>query len=149
MVLYISFAHRLTGEEMQVEMFLGVVYYQRLRHMVWDKYQVRSTGKNNPLTGQPVHGRKLGGGIRVGEMERDALAAHGVAYTLYERLYWSSDPHIGLVCGTCGNCQALKPVPRIGGLRPGFAQDLGLRDYELEAKRYVGPRDSTLGCAVC
>ena len=69
----------------QAEIFLGVVYYQRLRHMVSDKSQVRSTGPTNALTRQPVKGRKLGGGIRFGEMERYSLISHGTSYLPNDR----------------------------------------------------------------
>lgn len=75
----------LTGKEMQAEIFIGLVFYQRLRHMVSDKSQVRSTGPVTPITRQPVKGRKHHGGIRLGEMERDALLSHGVAFCLQDR----------------------------------------------------------------
>jgi DNA-directed RNA polymerase I subunit RPA2 len=88
-----------------------VVYYQRLRHMVKDKAQVRSTGPTNALTNQPVKGRKKGGGIRFGEMERDSLLAHGAAFLLHDRLHSSSDRHIALVCGGCGSVIAPHSVP--------------------------------------
>lgn len=71
--------------------------------MVSDKSQARSTGPIDPLTRQPVKGRKKGGGIRLGEMERDALIAHGVSYCLHERLMLSSDYSEGYVCDNCGS----------------------------------------------
>lgn len=44
----------ITGEEFHADIYIGVVYYQRLRHMVNDKFQVRTTGPVDPLTRQPV-----------------------------------------------------------------------------------------------
>jgi DNA-directed RNA polymerase beta subunit len=91
------------GTEFYCDIYVGVVYYQRLRHMVKDKYQVRATGPNNALTRQPVKGRKLGGGIRLGEMERDSLLAHGGAFLIRDRLMNSSDRHRAFVCAQCGS----------------------------------------------
>ncbi|EEP76217.1 DNA-directed RNA polymerase I polypeptide 2 [Uncinocarpus reesii 1704] len=92
-----------TGREFAADIYLGVVYYQRLRHMVNDKFQVRTTGPVNALTGQPVKGRAKGGGIRVGEMERDALLAHGAAFLLQDRLMNCSDSTRAWLCRTCGS----------------------------------------------
>lgn len=97
-----------TGTEMRADIYIGVVYYQRLRHMVSDKYQVRTTGPVNPMTQQPIKGRKRGGGIRLGEMERDALIAHGAAYFLQDRLMNCSDYSLAYVCRACGSL--LSPV---------------------------------------
>lgn len=89
------------GTELETEIFTGVVYYQRLRHLVSDKAQVRARGANDPLLGQPVKGRKRHGGIRFGEMERDSLLAHGCSYLLHDRLMRCSDYDIGYVCPRC------------------------------------------------
>ncbi|ETV99767.1 hypothetical protein H310_07819 [Aphanomyces invadans] len=93
----------LTGTVMHADIYMGVVYYQRLRHMVSDKSQVRATGPMNSLTRQPLKGRKKKGGIRFGEMERDSLLAHGCAFLLHDRLMNCSDKHIATVCTKCGS----------------------------------------------
>ncbi|KAI9658347.1 MAG: DNA-directed RNA polymerase I subunit RPA2 [Bathelium mastoideum] len=96
-----------TGEELAADIYIGLVYYQRLRHMVNDKFQVRTTGPVDRLTGQPVKGRKRGGGIRIGEMERDALLAHGAAFILQDRLLNCSDYVRAALCRTCGSFLAV------------------------------------------
>ncbi len=88
---------------MKCQILQGLVYYQRLRHMVADKSQARATGPVDALTQQPVKGRKRHGGIRLGEMERDALLAHGLAFTLKDRLLDCSDAAEGYVCTKCGS----------------------------------------------
>ncbi|SCW00019.1 LAFE_0B07668g1_1 [Lachancea fermentati] len=106
-----------TGEELRADIYVGVVYYQRLRHMVNDKFQVRSTGPVNSLTMQPVKGRKRHGGIRVGEMERDALIGHGTSFLLQDRLLNCSDYTQSSVCRECGSILTTHySVPRIGSL---------------------------------
>ncbi|PSN64243.1 DNA-directed RNA polymerase I [Corynespora cassiicola Philippines] len=100
----------ITGQELAADIYIGVVYYQRLRHMVNDKYQVRTTGPVNSLTGQPIKGRKKGGGIRVGEMERDALLAHGTAFMLQDRLMNCSDYTKATICRTCGSFLSTTPT---------------------------------------
>jgi len=100
----------ITGEEFRADVFFGIVYYQRLRHLVLDKYQVRTDGPVNALTHQPVKGRKRGGGIRFGEMERDALLSHGTAYLIKDRLMNCSDIHKTWLCSACGNIHTMVPV---------------------------------------
>lgn len=91
----------ITGTEFRTDIFIGSVYYQRLRHMVNDKYQVRTSGAVVATTHQPVGGRKNKGGIRFGEMEKDALIAHGVSFTLQDRLMNSSDRTEFTYCCAC------------------------------------------------
>ncbi|WUR04902.1 DNA-directed RNA polymerase I subunit RPA135 (RPA2) [Vairimorpha necatrix] len=91
----------ITGNEFKTDIFLGVVFYQRLRHMVNDKYQVRASGAVVATTRQPVGGRKNLGGIRFGEMERDAMIAHGTPYLLNDRLLKCSDHSVFTYCCNC------------------------------------------------
>ncbi|KAH9421488.1 DNA-directed RNA polymerase I subunit RPA2 [Dermatophagoides pteronyssinus] len=91
------------GRELEAQIFIGVVYYIRLRHMVGDKYQVRSTGPIDQITHQPVKGRKRAGGIRFGEMERDSLLAHGTTFLLQDRLFNNSDKTLVHMCKKCGS----------------------------------------------
>uniref|UniRef100_A0A8C0U105 DNA-directed RNA polymerase subunit beta n=1 Tax=Cyanistes caeruleus TaxID=156563 RepID=A0A8C0U105_CYACU len=93
----------ISGVELEAEIFVGVVYYQRLRHMVSDKFQVRTTGPRDAVTNQPVKGRNVEGGIRFGEMERDALLAHGTSFLLQDRLFNCSDGSVAYVCTSCGS----------------------------------------------
>ncbi len=92
-----------SGTQLKVDIYFGLVYYQRLRHMVHDKSQARATGPVDILTQQPLKGRKKGGGIRMGEMERDAMLAHGLSQIVNERLYRSSDKSEAYVCNKCGS----------------------------------------------
>ncbi|XP_013907832.1 PREDICTED: DNA-directed RNA polymerase I subunit RPA2 isoform X2 [Thamnophis sirtalis] len=92
-----------SGVELEADIFIGLVYYQRLRHMVSDKFQVRTTGARDKVTNQPIGGRNVQGGIRFGEMERDALLAHGTSFLLHDRLFNCSDRSVAHVCVDCGS----------------------------------------------
>ncbi|KAA0191554.1 hypothetical protein HAZT_HAZT007511 [Hyalella azteca] len=98
------------GRMMDVKVYQGIMYYQRLRHMTEDKYQVRSTGAVDVVTRQPIKGRKRGGAIRFGEMERDALIAHGAVFTLKDRLLDCSDSSMEWTCTVCGCLLSAKPL---------------------------------------
>ena len=91
-----------TGEIMSTPWFLGSCFYQNLKHMVLDKIAARNRGPRAILTRQPVEGRAKQGGLRYGEMERDALLAHGAAMALNDRFSVASDGNIAAVCQKCG-----------------------------------------------
>jgi DNA-directed RNA polymerase II subunit RPB2 len=92
----------MTGEMMNIPIFIGPTYYNRLKHMVQDKVHARARGPRTLLTRQAPEGRSRDGGLRVGEMERDAITAHGLARLLKEKLMDNSDAYSTYVCGKCG-----------------------------------------------
>ncbi|XP_040936347.1 DNA-directed RNA polymerase III subunit 2 [Gossypium hirsutum] len=92
----------ITGFPLQAYIFMGPIYYQKLKHMVLDKMHARGNGPRVMLTRQPTEGRAQKGGLRVGEMERDCLIAYGASMLIYERMMLSSDPYDAQVCRKCG-----------------------------------------------
>jgi DNA-directed RNA polymerase II subunit RPB2 len=92
----------LTGEQIKSDIFIGPVFYQRLKHMVNDKQHSRSIGPMVNFTHQPAEGRSRDGGLRFGEMERDAMVGHGASRFTKGRMYDCSDKYEVHVCRKCG-----------------------------------------------
>lgn len=90
----------LTGEEFDTNIFIGNMYYMKLKHMVANKLHARASGRIQLLTRQPIEGRSKGGGLRLGEMEKDCFVAHGASLLLKER--FDSDKTTIFVCENCG-----------------------------------------------
>mmetsp|Transcript_22690 Transcript_22690/g.31705 ORF Transcript_22690/g.31705 Transcript_22690/m.31705 type:complete len:923 (-) Transcript_22690:235-3003(-) len=93
-----------TGADIKSSFFTGIVFYQRLIQMVKDKIQMRYSGKVAKTTLQPIKGRKHGGGIKIGEMEKDAFLAHSAFILLNDRMLKSSDY---IILQLCVNCSVL------------------------------------------
>jgi DNA-directed RNA polymerase beta subunit len=92
----------LTGTQIECSVFMGPVFYQRLKHMVNDKQHSRSIGPMVNLTRQPAEGRSRDGGLRFGEMEKDAMVSHGASRFTRERMYDVSDKYKVHICKSCG-----------------------------------------------
>jgi DNA-directed RNA polymerase subunit B len=93
--------HGITGKMMQAKIYIGDMYYMKLKYMVSNKMHARASGKVALLTRQPIEGRSRGGALRLGEMEQQALVAHGASLLLKER--YDSDKVIIHVCSKCGS----------------------------------------------
>ena len=92
----------MTGKQIKCQIFIGPTYYNRLKHMTLDKVHGRSSGPRQALTHQPLEGRAKEGGLRVGEMEKDSMVAHGISQFLKERMMECSDITKVYVCDKCG-----------------------------------------------
>ena len=92
----------MTGEQLESDIYIGPTYYMRLKHMVKDKINYRARGPNTALTRQPVQGRANDGGLRIGEMERDGVLAHGMSYFLNESFLIRGDEYFMAVCNKTG-----------------------------------------------
>lgn len=90
-----------TGVPFRSRIFIGTSYYQKLKHMVSDKIHARPFGEVTMLTRQPPAGRSKDGGLRVGEMERDCLLAHGTSSFLTSRIFDRSDAFHIPICNNC------------------------------------------------
>jgi DNA-directed RNA polymerase II subunit RPB2 len=102
-----------TGRMMETAIFIGPCYYQRLRHCSADKMHSRASGPLVMLTRQPAEGRAREGGLRFGEMERDCVAAHGIAEFTKERFMECSDAFACNVCRDCGLIAITNPATGI------------------------------------
>ena len=92
----------MTGEQIQSDIYIGPTYYMRLKHMVKDKINYRARGPRTLLTRQTVQGRANDGGLRVGEMERDGIIAHGISHFLQESMMIRGDEYFMAICNKTG-----------------------------------------------
>lgn len=137
----------ITGDPLSAYIFMGPVYYQKLKHMVMDKMHARARGPRVVLTRQPTEGRSRDGGLRLGEMERDCLIGYGASLTLLERLMISSDQfevHVCMHCGLMGYydahqgravCPSLKTGDHVASMKIPYAAKLLFQ--ELQAMNIV------------
>jgi DNA-directed RNA polymerase beta subunit len=120
----------MTGEMMEMEIFVGPTYYLRSKLMVEDKINYRDTGSKTLLTRQPLEGRAAGGGLRIGEMERDALIAHGVSGFIEESFMKRSDEHEVLFQSGSGLLDSTQKDEPVDVLRMPYSMSLFVKELE-------------------
>jgi DNA-directed RNA polymerase subunit B' len=130
----------ITGERYTAKIFIGNMYYMKLKHMVANKVHSRARGPIQLLTRQPTEGRAKEGGLRLGEMEKDTFVAHGASLLLKER--FDSDKTIVPVCESCGSmavfdeyknrefCPLCGEDSKIGNTEMSFAFKLMLDEFK-------------------
>ncbi len=102
-----------TGEQITANIFIGPTFYYRLKHLVGQKIHSRSTGPLQLLTHQPTEGRSREGGLRFGEMERDAMVSHGSVMFLKERFFDNSDKYYVWIDNETGMISPVNPDKNI------------------------------------
>jgi len=98
-----------TGQQLNCEIFIGPTFYFRLKHMVAEKMHSRSTGPKVSLTRQPTAGRRKGGGLRIGEMERDSVLSHGISSFMQESMMERSDKYSWVISKKTGVIYPFNP----------------------------------------
>ena len=137
--------HRLysgiSGEYIDTLIFMGPTYYQRLQKFVIDTWQCVTQGPTDALSRQPVSGRTIGGGLRIGEMERDVICSHGAAKFLQEKFFDHSDGFTEYIC-RCGKsaivnvnkqiykCKYCKDNADIAAIQTSWSSKLFIQEME-------------------
>lgn len=97
-----TFINPISGEELEAKIFICPAYYQRLQKFVVNSIYAISQGPTNSTTRQPLDGKNVSGGIRIGEMEKDVLLSHGATTTLMDKTTTDSDGFDLYICNNCG-----------------------------------------------
>uniref|UniRef100_A0A6C0DIK0 DNA-directed RNA polymerase n=1 Tax=viral metagenome TaxID=1070528 RepID=A0A6C0DIK0_9ZZZZ len=98
-----------SGKQLLTDMFIGPIFSMRLKHMVEDKWNARGKGRREQRTHQPTGGRGAQGGLRIGEMERDAIVGHGISAFVNESYMLRSDGVSFRICKGCGTIPIENP----------------------------------------
>jgi len=98
-----------SGKQLMTDIFIGPIFSMRLKHMVEDKWNARGKGRREQRTHQPTGGRGAQGGLRIGEMERDAILGHGISAFVNESYMLRSDGVSFRICKGCGTIPIENP----------------------------------------
>ena len=123
-----TFYNGITGDVFQAKIFVGNMYYLKLKHLVANKIHSRARGPIQLLTRQPTEGRAKEGGLRLGEMEKDTFVAHGASLLLKER--FDSDKTVVPICESCGII-AIKDEYKNRSYCPICGENVEINDVEI------------------